>query len=310
MSDARRKYRINAVSEMTGVPAATLRAWERRYGLPDPQRTDSSYRVYDDTDVALIRRVRELCDAGMAPSEAAKAVLEEEASAQEPPMPANTADPWRASVDAIVQAVERFEPGQTESALRHAMALGSASLVFDRVLAPAMKHIGDAWERGDMSVAQEHFASRVLEGAASTMLRLVKRDDAGRKVLLACFADDEHDFPSYGPAIHFATWGFEVIRLGGRTPPSVVRQACEQLEPALVVLTATMLPAPHRARELVEEYGAACRYTPWIVGGSAVTELQALVEKEGGTALLGYEPKELKKVAEGLIVRSKRAKKG
>ena len=70
------KYRIQAVADMTGVAAATLRAWERRYGLPTPQRTKSSYRVYSDEDVALIRRLRALCDGGMAPADAARTLKE------------------------------------------------------------------------------------------------------------------------------------------------------------------------------------------------------------------------------------------
>ena len=54
MADNKAKYRINAVSEMTGIPAATLRAWERRYGVPEPRRTESSYRVYSDADIELL----------------------------------------------------------------------------------------------------------------------------------------------------------------------------------------------------------------------------------------------------------------
>ena len=69
------RYRIQAVAEMTGVSAATLRAWERRYGIPSPSRTASAYRLYSDRDIALVRQVRELCEGGMAPSQAAQVVL-------------------------------------------------------------------------------------------------------------------------------------------------------------------------------------------------------------------------------------------
>lgn len=77
------KYRIQAVADMTGIPAATLRAWERRYGVPAPERTESSYRLYSDTDVDLIRRLRELCDGGMAPAEAARVVRRSEPQEEE-----------------------------------------------------------------------------------------------------------------------------------------------------------------------------------------------------------------------------------
>ena len=64
------RYRIQAVSEMTGIPSATLRAWERRYGVPNPSRTNSSYRLYSHDDVAKIKLIKELCDQGLAPSDA------------------------------------------------------------------------------------------------------------------------------------------------------------------------------------------------------------------------------------------------
>ena len=93
MNDSNRKYRINVVAQMTGVSAATLRAWERRYGVPVPARTASSYRIYDEEDVETIRRLRALCDEGMSPSEAAKLVLAD--SRRDPEPAANVGDPYK-----------------------------------------------------------------------------------------------------------------------------------------------------------------------------------------------------------------------
>src|SRR5262245_58606571 len=107
---------------MTGVPAATLRAWERRYGIPTPERTSSSYRLFSDHDVAAIRKLEELCDDGMSPAEAARLVRVEEAS--------NTpveSDPYLRASEAILSAIEDFEPQAIERAIQGAMFLGSAS---------------------------------------------------------------------------------------------------------------------------------------------------------------------------------------
>lgn len=76
MSDEQGRYRINWVSEQTGISEATLRAWERRYRVPEPARTPSGYRVYSVNDVEKVRRMRELCAGGMSPSEAALAVAQ------------------------------------------------------------------------------------------------------------------------------------------------------------------------------------------------------------------------------------------
>lgn len=303
VAESRGKYRINAVSEMTGVPAATLRAWERRYGLPEPRRTESSYRVYSDRDVALIRRVRELCDGGLAPSEAAKVVLAEtEAEAT----PANSPDPHAAAAEAIVEAVAAFEPAQVESAVRHAMALGPATAVFDRVLAPAMVEIGQRWHDGKLSIAQEHLATSVMEGAASTMLRLVQPEHADRMAIVACFADETHSLPPLGFALHLSAWGFRVVRLGARTPPGAIAHAVRELSPNLVALSVTVEPAAHRVRELVEEYAIACRGVPWIVGGSGTPSMADLITARGGEVVADYDPRKLKSFVDAMVARSRR----
>ncbi len=298
------KYRINAVAEMTGIPAATLRAWERRYGVPEPQRTESSYRVYSDSDIELIRRVRQMCDQGMAPSEAAKQVLAD--LEQRVVAPPNNADPFAHSSAAIVRAVEDFAPQQVENAVRHAMALGAASAVFDRVLRPAMAEIGQGWHDGKFSVGQEHMATQIIETAASTMLNLVQQEDADRTVVVACFSDESHALAPYGFALHMATWGFRVVRMGARTPPNAIRQAVERLSPAVVGLSVTVAPAPHRARELVEGYAAACGNTPWVVGGSASREFEPLITQHGGTVIEGVESRQIRSSIEGLIAKGRK----
>lgn len=75
MTDQGGRFRINWVAETTGIPEATLRAWERRYQVPKPARTPSGYRLYSPDDVAQVKRMRELCDAGISPADAAKEIL-------------------------------------------------------------------------------------------------------------------------------------------------------------------------------------------------------------------------------------------
>jgi DNA-binding transcriptional MerR regulator len=75
MTDRGGRFRINHVAETTGIPEATLRAWERRYHVPKPARTPSGYRLYSQDDVAQVRKMRELCEAGVSPGDAAKEIL-------------------------------------------------------------------------------------------------------------------------------------------------------------------------------------------------------------------------------------------
>jgi MerR family transcriptional regulator, light-induced transcriptional regulator len=303
MSNNNSKYRIQAVAEMTGIPSATLRAWERRYGVPSPMRTDSSYRLYSDADIDVIRRLRELTESGMAPAEAARVVKKQ--AEVEAPVDA-VADPFESAQETILDAVDRFDPTALEVAVRRMMFLGSAPMVFDRVLAPCMYTIGRRWHDGAISVGQEHMASEILGSAARDMLRLFQHDQDAPMVLLACFADEEHALPIYGVAFRFAQWGYHPVILGARTPPAAIRHAVERLQPAVIGLSLTIPPPAHRARELCEEYAAACGSLPWVVGGRGAGELTEIIEECGGVSFGAESVATLRARVEGLIAKARR----
>ncbi|MEZ4450945.1 MAG: MerR family transcriptional regulator [Nannocystaceae bacterium] len=280
------RYRIQSVAEITGVSAATLRAWERRYGIPRPRRTASAYRLYSERDVELIKRVRELCDAGMAPSQAAQLVL---SSSAEPEVvvpvevePSPDTSVYALAVRQLLDAVDRFDAERLESAVKHALYLGPGVTVFDRVLAPTLTAIGLRWEEGTLSVGQEHLAAECLGNAVRHVLRLAQPEQASRQALLACFADEEHTTPLYGIALRFAEWGFRTVILGARTPTHALRHAVAELNPDIVGLSVTIAPPPYRARELVDGYADACGDAPWIIGGAGAADLADLAIARGG----------------------------
>jgi MerR family transcriptional regulator, light-induced transcriptional regulator len=278
MASRRGKYRIQTVAEMTGVPAATLRAWERRYGIPSPERSSSAYRLFSDHDVASIRKLKELCDEGMAPAEAARMVTRIEEASNTPV----EGDPYQRACEAILRAITEFDPQGLEQAVRGAMFLGSAVTVYHRVLAPTMRTVGDRWHEGTLSIAQEHMATEILSGAARDMLRLVDPPTSAPEAILACFADEDHALPLYGVAFGLIQSGLRPVVLGAKTPPSAIRHAVESIQPALVCLSVTVSPPAYRARELIDSYAEAAQGVPWIVGGPGSEELRAFVEASGG----------------------------
>ena len=249
----------------TGVSAATLRAWERRYGLPTPRRSQSAYRLYSDRDVAMIRRVRELCDEGMAPSEAARNVLN--ASEEFAETASLAADVDELAVQRILDAVDEFDADRLEAAVKNALFLGPAVSLYERIFSPTLVQIGQRWADGSLSVAHEHLASEIIGGALRFLLRLVQPEHPRRRVVLACFAHEEHAGPLYGVGIRLATWGMRSVLLGARTPADAIRHAIDDMRPDLVGLSVTVAPDDAEARPLLDDYAAACARTPWIVGG-------------------------------------------
>lgn len=300
MSDARGKYRIQTVAEMTGIPAATLRAWERRYGLPIPARTASSYRLYSDGDIEMIRRVREMCDGGMSPSEATRLVLDEQtkeldSAAMATPLAEDAFGPIRA---AIIAAIELLDARRLERELDRATALGTATTIVDQVLRPVMVGVGDAWHSGTMSVAQEHLATESVTSVARRLLTLVQPEGDARMAVLGAFADDEHAFPLLALGIHAAAWGWRVVMLGARTPPSAIKHVVGEMRPALIGLSCTVPPVGHRARELTDGYADAVGDTPWLVGGAGAPEIAKFIVARGGHVTDEIRPAALRPIFE------------
>lgn len=303
---------------MLGIPSATLRAWERRYGVPSPARTRSAYRLYGDEDVRALRRMRELVDGGVAPAEAATAVLEElgptdpngpaerddagaepgiEAIVGEPkPTPrlgarraarVGAADAFEPLRERLLDAVQRFEPDVVERELTSLLGVAPATDLWSRVLAPVLAEIGDRWHEGTLTVAQEHLASHAIGSLLLQLLRLSQPTRKERSVVLACFPEEQHQLAIYGVGLHFASWGFRTVVLGARTPPSAVARVVEALAPTAVAISCSMAPPAREAREIVDAYADACRGVPWIVGGAGAERLRAFVEARGGLASTG-----------------------
>lgn len=293
-------YRIATVAELTGVPEPTLRAWERRYGIPTPERTASGYRLYGAEEVNQVREMRRLCDEGMAAAEAARLLLARKSTPVVSVEGRAADDPYNAIVESILDAVERFDDDVLEEQLRRVILLGSAGQIFVRVLAPVLITIGDRWHAGELSVAQEHYASQKLGAVLHDLIRLSPGTHASDCVVLGCFADEEHELGLLGFALRIAEWGTRPIFLGARTPPFAVRSAVVALSPKLVALSVSLTPPRTRARELLEEYAAACDTVPWIVGGAGAPPMADLIAKNGGL-IAPDNPAELRALVEPLL---------
>lgn len=280
------RYRIRAVSELVGVSIATLRAWERRYGVPTPARTASAYRLYSDADVQTIRQMNDLVQGGMAPAEASRQVLAE-GRASVAPASEEPIDPYAAACDRIVAATVDLSPDAVELEVARALTLGPALTIFERALGPALTRIGDLWHDGTITIAEEHLASQIITNALGDLVRLAQPAEASRRAVLACFADEDHVAALHGVALQFASWGFRVVVVGARTPPSAIGRVVEALAPDVVALSATITPAPARARELIDAYADACRDVVWLVGGQASASLRPWVERRGGLVAEG-----------------------
>jgi DNA-binding transcriptional MerR regulator len=247
--------RIGELSRRSGVSPELLRAWERRYGLLRPTRSAGGLRLYSLDDLERVRQMRRHLDDGLAAAQAA-ALASRPARAE----PVEVAlDPASARA-ALGRALEAFDEPGAQSIVDDLLATATVDLLVTEVVLPYLHELGARWERGEVSVAQEHFASNVVRGRLLGLARGWGRG-LGPLGLLACIPGERHDLGLLGFGLVLRTRGWRIAYLGADTPLPTLEATAHVLEPDAVVLTAVGASRlqPHLAglRELAKRHRVA-----------------------------------------------------
>ena len=225
--------RIGELSRRVGVPVESLRAWERRYGLLTPSRTQGGFRLYGEDDVARVLAMRANLDRGLFAAEAARLALAEDV-AEPIRAPAPVADASELAV-----ALDRFDEAGAQRALDRLLATLTLDVVLRDVLLPYLHTLGERWERGETSVAQEHFASNLLRGRLTALARGWDRG-VGPRALLASVEGERHDIALVAFGLALRGHGWRISYLGADTPVASLVEAARELSPDAVVVSGTI----------------------------------------------------------------------
>ena len=225
--------RIGELGRRHGVSPDLLRVWERRYGLLTPERSPGGFRLYTADDDARVREMRRHLGQGYSAAVAARMVLD--APAQTPVLDRETA--IATALADLGRELEAFHDVEAQAVLDRLLATFSVEVVLRDVVLPYVRSIGDRWEDGTLTIAQEHFASAVLRGR---LLGLARGFDVGSgpRALLACPSGEYHDLGLLCFGIGLREHGWRVTYLGADTPIDTLRDTAMRLEPDLVVLCA------------------------------------------------------------------------
>jgi MerR family transcriptional regulator, light-induced transcriptional regulator len=269
--------RIGELSRRVGVSPELLRAWEGRYGLLQPTRSAGGFRLYSEADEDRIRRMRAFQDEGLSAAEAARLALE----------PGNdqrlTSETPALDFGAFADALERFDEPAAQAAFDRALATLSLDALLRDFLLPYLHDLGERWEAGAVTVAQEHFASSVVRGRLLGLARGWGQG-TGRLAVLACAPGEHHDLALIAFGLALRARGWRIAYLGPDTPLETLRETAQSLEPRVVVVSAT---APRYLSRLGIELAALGRDAPLALAGAGATP--ALAEA-AGAALLSEDP--------------------
>jgi methanogenic corrinoid protein MtbC1 len=267
------RWRIGELSRRVGLSAATLRAWEERYGLLSPRRTAGNYRVYGDADEARVRKVLAHMERGVATAEAARLVLAEEAA---PAAGYRGFDDFRRG---LLESLEGFDEPAAQAALDRLFATVTVERGVREVVLPVLNEIGERWARAEIGVAEEHYATNLLQTRLQA-LATGWHAGAGPRVVLACAPGELHSIGLVCCGLGLRTRGWTVFYLGQDTPVAAIERTVARVRPRAIVLSASL---PERLVELLEDPPGVPGETTVAIGGRGATP--ALAERLGARLL-------------------------
>ncbi len=295
-------YNMKAVEQHTGISAATLRAWERRYVLVEPKRTASGYRLYSDRDVALLRWVRTQMNEGLTISRVVAMLegmrshneaiwLDVEANAA-PPALRDTPIPPEGYIQPLFQALISLDDDRADEIIEQAVALYTMPTVYVDLMTPTLAQVGEAWHRGEISIATEHFASSYILGRLLGLFHAYPHRADMPTIVVGCAPNERHEGGALIFAVILRQQGYNVIYLGQDVPAAALLEMARQEHPALICLSAN---SPATARSLGDMRAELNRISEPVplfgYGGRAFDAYPALRQEVPGH-YLGSDPRD------------------
>jgi DNA-binding transcriptional MerR regulator len=226
-----RTYEIHEVAELTGLAAARLRAWERRYDVVRPRRMPNGYRAYTADQVALLRAFARLIEGGERIGDLVARPREEILSYAE------TRFPQDSPHAALLDAVRRFDRERLESLMAQQLALLGLKAFATEVVIPLGDAVGDLWALGKIPIAGEHMASEVVLHALKGGLRVARGN--GPLIVAGCLPGERHEWGVLATLAVIHEEGWRVQYLGADLPVEEVLEASWKLSPAAVGLSSS-----------------------------------------------------------------------
>jgi MerR family transcriptional regulator, light-induced transcriptional regulator len=257
--------RIGELAKRTGVSPELLRAWEQRYGLLQPTRTPGGFRLYSAADEARVQRMQTLVSGGLAAAQAARLVLSGGEPA--PRTDSGSATTLEEAAANLTASLDGLDEQAANAALDRLFAAYTVETVLKEVVLPYLHRLGERWEAGEVSVAQEHFASNLLR---ARLLGLAQGwgQGQGPGAVLACVPGEQHELGLLAFGVALRRRGWRITYLGTDSPIGAVADIAPSLTPVVVVLLSLN---PDNFLDHAREIEQLTKQVPVLIAGTGAT---------------------------------------
>jgi methanogenic corrinoid protein MtbC1 len=254
-------YNIKAVVTQTGLNPATIRAWERRYGLPLPQRSEGGHRQYSQHDIDTLKWLMARQEEGMSISHAVdlwqSLVSDGEDPLHQEEMPDGTA---RTVVPALGKEIDElreawiaaclsFDRSGAEQVLTRAFSLFPPEVVCLELLQKALVEIGEGWHQGKVTIQQEHFTTNLSEQRLKILIAAAPAPTRPERIVVSAAPGERHTFGAYLLTYLLLRRGWDVVHLGADVPVQNFDATIRNLQPDLIIVSAQLL---HTAAAIID----------------------------------------------------------
>lgn len=289
-------YPIRTVCSATGVNPVTLRAWERRYGLIKPVRTEKGHRLYTQADIDRINETISLLDKGIPIGQVRQVIDDRDKSRGGAAAPE---DHWARYINDMVNAITAFDEQRLDRLYSEALSLYPIDTVTRHLIIPLLRTLGVRWETREGNVAEEHFFGVFLRNKLGARLHHLRAPHNGPKLIAACLPGEHHEVGLLLFSIAAKSLGYQIIMLGANMPLEELPMAARRSQCDGIVLSGSRAYDYKRIAKELKQVTEAAR-APVFIGGSYSIAARDLITAAGAIPIGEDMTQALKHIEAGL----------
>ena len=290
---------IKVVATRTGLSKDVIRVWEKRYQAITPERSDTGRRLYADTDIEHLLKLKQATSAGWRISDVAKlsageleklvAVEFQTAEKTESASEKGEFDTGGSYLTRCLEAIEEMNPRKLDTLLSSASVAMSIPRLLDDLVAPLLITIGERWHQGELRVGHEHLATSVIRRFLDNLRETASMHAEGPTILVTTPNGQNHEMGAMMAAVAAAVAGWKVVYLMPSLPARDIVATALQVKARALALSMTY-PAddPQIAVELHFLRDQLPESVALFIGGQAATSCLPLLEEIGAVYLAKF----------------------
>jgi DNA-binding transcriptional MerR regulator/methylmalonyl-CoA mutase cobalamin-binding subunit len=287
------KYPIKVVSQMTGLSVHVIRAWEKRYNVVEPDRSDTNRRMYSEEDIEKLKLLNDAIHLGhniggianLSAKELKSLLKKENQESSEPSSIIVKSEPDKNIQEILtecISSIKNYDAKQLESILLNTSTKFTQPVLIEELIVPLVYKIGEMWHDGEIRVANEHLASSVVRSFLFNLLEAYSINDSAPVMVSATPRGQEHELGALIAGVVAASSGWKVIYLGASLPAEEISSVVSYLN-ARVVALSIIYPNddPHLKQELKKIHQLLPAGVSMIAGGRAAKGYYDVLDEIG-----------------------------